>query len=69
MSKKAKDRLLEKYEAWRSPVRVDFDRLLHPELWKRHNDNWSAVIALLEESQLLAREIRTVVDKATQRSA
>jgi 5-methylcytosine-specific restriction endonuclease McrA len=61
--------LLERYESWRNPVRVDFDRVIEPQLWKRHQDNWREVLALLGTSQALAKQIRILIENATKRNA
>lgn len=61
--------LLEKYESWRTPVHVNFEKVVEPELWKRHNENWTDVLALLDKSQQLAKEIRRSIDLASRRVA
>lgn len=60
--------LLKSYEAWRQPIQVKFEEILEPALWKRHNENWTEVLTLLDKSQALAREIRKLVENATARS-
>ena len=59
--------LLEKYESWRIPVRIDFDKVVEPQLWKEHKENWQGVLTLLAKSQTLAKEIRKLVEDATGR--
>jgi hypothetical protein len=61
--------LLEKYESWRTPVHVNFEKVVEPELWMRHNENWTDVLALLDKSQQLAKEIRRSIDLASRRVA
>lgn len=60
--------ILEKYESWRTPICVDFNRVVEPELWNKHKENWQDVLALLNESQVLAKKIRKLIDNATQRA-
>lgn len=60
--------LLKKYESWRTPVWIDFDNVVEPELWNKHKENWQGVLALLNESQVLAKQIRKLIDDATQRN-
>jgi hypothetical protein len=61
--------LLERYEAWRTPVRVDFDRVVAPELWQKHLQNCQDVLTLLANSQTLAKEIRKLINEGTKRNA
>jgi hypothetical protein len=61
--------LLEKYESWRVPVHIDFEKIVEPELWKQHNENWTDVLALLDKSQHLAKEIRRSIEIASRRVA
>jgi len=51
------------YEKWRQPRKIDFARVVGPEVWKRHRQNWQEVLALLRTSQELANEIRKIVAK------
>jgi HNH endonuclease len=60
--------ILEKYESWRTPVHVDFDNLVEPQLWKKHKENWRDVLDLLEKSQILAKQIRKLIEDATKRN-
>ncbi|MGB9456383.1 MAG: HNH endonuclease [Bryobacteraceae bacterium] len=55
---------LKNYERWREPRRVDFAAVVGPELWQRHQQNWSDVLKLLKTSQSLASEIRTIIATA-----
>lgn len=57
---------LERYERWREPTVMDFAAMMGPELWGRHKQNWSDVLALLKESQELASEISETVLAAIQ---
>jgi hypothetical protein len=61
--------LLEKYELWRTPVLIDFDSVVEPQLWKEHNENWQDVLDLLDKSQTLAKQIRQLIENATKRTA
>ncbi len=54
---------LEMYGAWRHPHRVDFEKLVGPELWKQHTQNWRDVLEILRTSQELTARIRAVVEK------
>jgi hypothetical protein len=43
--------------------------VVEPELWKRHNENWTDVLALLNKSQQLAKEIRSSIELASRQVA
>lgn len=60
----ARIKRLEKYEAWRSPQKIDFAGIVGPEMWQRHKKNWRSVLDLLKASQELAAEIRDIVAKS-----
>ncbi len=55
---------LQNYENWRQPHQMDFARIVGPEIWKRHRENWRSVLDLLKKSQELAGEIRAIVVKS-----
>ncbi len=55
---------LQDYEVWRQPHKIDFAVVVGPEMWQRHRQNWRSVLELLKKSQELAREIRSIVEKA-----
>ncbi len=55
---------LESYEAWRQPRKINFAEIVGPEMWQRHRQNWKSVLELLKKSQMLASEIRSIVEKA-----
>lgn len=57
---------LQSYEDWRKPQKIDFAAVVGPEMWQRHRKNWRSVLDLLKESQTLASEIRSIVQKAGQ---
>lgn len=57
---------LDDYEKWRQPRKMDFPSIVGPELWKRHRQNWTDVLALLKSSQILADEIRVLVKNHVQ---
>jgi len=54
---------LEAYEKWGNPRKVDFGKVVEPELWSRHLQNWEDVLNLLKKSQELANEIRRLMAK------
>jgi len=60
--------LLDRYESWRPPIHIDFESVVEPQLWKRHNENWQDVLALLGKSQSLAKQIRKLIDDVTKRA-
>lgn len=55
---------LERYEAWRTPRKIDFAAVVGEELWQRHRQNWRDVIDLLKKSQELANELRVIIANA-----
>ena len=55
---------LEAYEAWGVPTRMDFERVLGPELWTKHWHNWERVLSLMRESQELAAQLNLKVAAA-----
>ncbi len=54
---------IEQYVKWGKPRRFDFEKIIGPEKWKLHLENWNGVLELLKESQVLAAEIRGIVKK------
>jgi hypothetical protein len=58
---------LERYEAWRKPVWVDFNSTVEPGLWAEHMKNCQDVLSLLGKSQILAKQIRKSIEEATAR--
>lgn len=61
--------LLDRYESLRKPVHIDFAIVVEPQLWKRHQENWQDVLDLLGKSQLVAKQIRKIIEEATRRSS
>ncbi len=55
---------LEKYENWGTPTKVDFEKIVGSEDWKKHWDNWRKVKNIMRKSQVLAEEIKSKVDHA-----
>jgi len=53
---------LQSYESWRQPRKIDFAKVVGPELWQRHRQNWRSILELLKKSQELASEIRAIVE-------
>lgn len=52
---------LERYEAWRTPLRVDFEQLAGDTLWAKHWDNHRRLMDLVCECQVTADEIKQLV--------
>jgi hypothetical protein len=61
--------LLGRYESWRNPVQINFNDVVEDQLWKEHKENWQDVLDLLDKSQTLAKQIRKLIEDATERSA
>jgi len=53
---------LTNYANWKPATWVDFPATVNEELWQAHHKNWRTVLNLLQESQKLAKQIRTVVE-------
>lgn len=58
--------LLERYETWQTPTRLDFASVVGDELWKTHWENHVQVLNMMRESELTAALIR---EKVAARSA
>lgn len=54
---------LEAYEAWRRPLKINFEALVGPEMWGLHEQNLSDVLDLLKKSQKHAEKIRAIVER------
>ena len=54
---------LERYEAWRTPRKIDFAAVVGEERWQRHRQNWRDVLDMLKKSQELANELRAIIAK------
>lgn len=57
---------LEAFEAWREPRVFDFEAGAGVELWARHWENWSQLIALMHECERTAAEIRVAFRRAVE---
>ncbi len=51
-------RRLEAYELWKTPTRINFEKVVGEDLWSKHIQNWKSVLELLQRSQKLAQTIR-----------
>ncbi len=56
--------LLEEYEKWKEPTKMDFESIIGGETWNQHWNNWDKTLRLMKESQNLAEKIREQVKKA-----
>jgi hypothetical protein len=55
---------IEKYERWRSPIKVDFESILGLDDWARYWLLWENMIAEMQKCQKVADTIRTrIIDK------
>lgn len=52
------------YAMWKPATKIDFNLIVHKDIWEQHNLNWKRVLALLQESQKLAKEIRQTIERA-----
>lgn len=52
---------LTEYEGWEEPTRLDFAALAGPDLWAAHWDHHARIVALMQEAQVIATEIRETV--------
>ena len=52
---------LSAYEAWGTPTRVDFEKIVGAKAWEQHWLNWERVQIILRESQVLADSINQQV--------
>lgn len=57
-------RLLEKYEYWKEPTKMDFASIVGEDTWETHWNNWSKIIELMQESQETSEKIKTLVASA-----
>ena len=64
-----KVRVLEMYEKWRKPVEIDFEAVIESRLWEEHQENLRKVLAPLQESQVLAKQIRILAESSLRQSA
>ena len=55
---------LTRYEEQGRPTKIDFRSIVSEDIWQEHHTNWKSVIALLQESQKLAKQIREIVEAA-----
>jgi 5-methylcytosine-specific restriction endonuclease McrA len=58
---------LEAFAVWRKPVKVNVDVCVPLGIWDEHLLNCENIVSLLYESQKLAKSIRSLIDKGTQR--
>jgi len=49
---------LERYESWRTPMKIDFGSVVGEELWDKHWRNWTGIIELMKVSQQHAELVR-----------
>lgn len=49
---------LKSFEDWGDPTVVDFESLVGTELWRRHWDNYAAIVELMRGAETTAAEIR-----------
>lgn len=49
---------LEDFERWGTPTKVNFEELIGADLWARHWQNHTALLALMREAELTAETIR-----------
>ncbi len=55
---------LEAFERWRKPTVVNFKRILDTNAYSKYWDELDAVVALMEDSQKLANELRSKIAEA-----
>jgi hypothetical protein len=58
---------LEAYERWRSPTRVDFEKILGADGWARYWSMWEAVIGQLRQCQEVADTLRVKIGESLQK--
>lgn len=49
------------YENWKKPTVVDFESTVGKKRWEQHWKNWETILNIMENSQLLATEINTLI--------
>ena len=52
------------FSTWKPATKINFELVLDTEIWDQHVANWRKVLGLLQESQLLAKEIRDRIEAA-----
>ncbi len=57
-------RLLEEYEKWKEPTKMDFASIVGENTWEKHWNNWNQIIELMKESQATSEKINTLVASA-----
>lgn len=58
---------LEAFEAWGEPVKIDYEALAGAERWIKHTKHLDDVLALLEEAEIHAKELRLLAKSFVQR--
>lgn len=53
-------RLLEAFEAWRKPVKIDYEALAGEQRWITHKKYLDDVLSLLEKAEIHASELRSL---------
>jgi hypothetical protein len=59
---------LEAYERWRSPTRVDFEKILGSDGWARYCSMWEAVIEQLRQCQEVADTLRVKIGESLEKT-
>ena len=54
---------LEKYEKKYTPIKLDFEKIVGKELWKKHWDNYERLLSLMKECQVTSDEIKEIIAK------
>lgn len=54
---------LEKFEAWRKPVQIQYDVIASPERWEKHKKYLADVLEILAEAEILAIQLRKEVEQ------
>ena len=52
---------LEAYERWRPRPPLDLEGIVEAGLWSRHWENWRALLQLMNDSQQIAKAIRSAI--------
>jgi len=54
--------LLEKYEKWGNPIKIDFEEIVGKELWGKHWNNYALLIKEMEKCQETSSMIKELID-------